>query len=139
MLLNLQGEILINPINQTPIAEKWKKYIQFKEDSNLWSFTKQQLLERINTLKSQGKSIIDSAMIIKRFLRELSVNDNFHQQFKAAFPQIDSKSLLGMQLYILLLEDDKQWTYIEPEDEETVFADANYIIEKDRINTEYIQ
>lgn len=128
MLLNLKGEILINPIDQTPINDNWKEYIKFSKNTHLWSFTKQELLERINAVKGQGRSIIESAIIIGRFLRELSVNDNFHQQFKVAFSQIDSKSLLGMQLYILLLEDDKKWTYLEPEEDDTVFTNANYVI-----------
>lgn len=90
-----------------------------------------ELYKTRTAVKGQGRSIIESAMIIGRFLRELSVNDNFHQQFKFVFPQIDSKSLLGMQLYIILLEDDKKWTYLEPEEDETVFANANYVIASD--------
>lgn len=128
MLLNLNGEVLINPINQTPMKDNWEEYVKFKNNTDLWRFTKQELLTRINTVKRQSKSIIYSAVLIGRFLRELSVNDNFHQQFKAAFPKLDSKSLLGMQLYILLHEDDNVWTFIEPEEEESIFTNANYII-----------
>ena len=128
MLLNLNGEILINPIDQTPIKEKWKEFIKFKNNTHLWNFTKQELLERIRARKRQSKSIINSAILFGRFLRELSVNENFNQQIKAAFLKLDSQSLLGMQLFILLHEDDKKWTLMMPEGAGALFANANYII-----------
>ena len=128
MLLNLNGEILINPIDQTPIKENWKEFIKFKNNTHLWNFTKQELLERIRARKRQSKSIINSAILIGRFLRELSVNENFNQQIKAAFLKLDSQSLLGMQLYILLHEDDKKWTLMKPEGDGALFANANYVI-----------
>ena len=128
MLLNLNGEILINPIDQTPIKDNWKEYIKFRKNTHLWNFTKQELLERIRARKRQSKSIINSAILIGRFLRELSVNENFNQQIKAAFLKLDSQSLLGMQLYILLHEDDKKWTLMMPEGAGALFANANYII-----------
>ena len=128
MLLNVNGEILINPIEQTPIKDNWKEYIKFRKNTHLWNFTKQELLQRIKARKRQSKSIIDSAVLIGRFLRELSVNENFNQQFKAAFLTLDSRSVLGMQLYILLHEDDKKWTFMKPEGQDAVLANANYII-----------
>lgn len=128
MLLNLNGEILINPIHQTPIKDNWKEYIKFRDNTHLWNFTKQELLNRISATKRQSRSIINTALLIGRFLRELSVNENFNQQIKAAFLDLDSKSLLAMQLYILLHEDDKKWTFMEPEGAEAAFANANYII-----------
>ena len=131
MLLDLNGQVLINPINQTDITDNWKEYINFKKNTHLSRFTKQELLQRVSAIKRQSKSIINSALLIGRFLRELSVNDNFHQQFKAAFPKLDSKSLLGMQLYILLLEDEAKWTFEKPEGAQPVFANANYIISEE--------
>lgn len=128
MLLDLNGNILNSPISQDPIRENWEEYIKFKKNTHLYNFTKEELLERINAIKRQGKSIIDSAILIGRFLRELSVNDNFYQQFKKALTKLDTKSVLGMQLYILLLEDDKKWTLQEPEKDRTKLASANYII-----------
>ena len=128
MLLNLNGEILINPIDQTPIKDNWKEYIKFKNNTQLWNFTKQELLERIRARKRKSKSIINSARLIGRFLSELSVNENFNQQLKAAVLTVDRYSLLGMQLYILLQEDDKKWTFIKPEGAGAIFANANYII-----------
>ncbi len=128
MLLDLNGQVLINPIDQTDITDNWKEYINFKKNTHLSRFTKQELLKRVGALKKQSKSIINSAILIGRFLRELSVNDNFHQQFKAAFPKLDSKSLLGMQLYILLLEDDAKWTFMKPKGVDEVFVNASYVI-----------
>ena len=128
MLLNLNGEVLINPIDQTPIKDNWKEYIKFRKNTRLWSFTKAELLERINLLKRESKSIIESAVLIGNFLRELSVNENFNQQFNVVFPNINRDSLLGMQLYMIMLEDEKKWTFVKPETEETIFVNANYII-----------
>lgn len=128
MLLNAKGEILINPIEQTPIKDNWKEYMKFRKNTQLWNFTKQELLDRIRARKRQSKTIIDSAHLIGRFLRELSVNDNFHQQFSTISIKLDSQSLLGMQLYILLHEDDKKWTFMMPEGAGVLFSNANYII-----------
>ena len=128
MLLDLNGQVLINPIDQTHITDKWKEYLKFKKNTHLSRFTKQELLQRVSAVKQQSISIINSALLIGRFLRDLSVNDNFNQQFKAAFPSLDSKSLLGMQLYILLLEDDTKWTFKKPNNTEAIFANANYVI-----------
>ena len=128
MLLNVNGEILINPIEQTPIKDNWKEYIKYRKNNHLWNFTKQELLNRINRSKKLSKSIIDSAHLIGRFLRELSVNDNFNQQFNASFLKLDSRSLLGMQLYMLLHEDDTKWTFMNTEGAGALFTNANYII-----------
>ena len=128
MLLNLKGEILMNPTDQTPITDDWKEYVRFRDNTHLWNFTKQELLDRINARKKQQKLFIDSALLIGGFLRELSVNENFNQQIKAALLKLDSQSLLGMQLHMLLLEDDKKWTFIKPEGAGAIFANANYII-----------
>lgn len=128
MLLNLNGEILKNPIEQTPIKENWKEYIKFRDNTQLWDFTKQELQDRIKASKRLSRSIIDSAILIGRFLREVSVNENFNQQFKAAFLKLDSQSILAMQLFILLLEDDKKWTLAVREGEDALFANAHYVI-----------
>ena len=128
MLLNLNGEILINPIDQTPLKDNWKEYMKFRNNAQLWNFTKQELLNRISARKRQSKSIIESAHLIGRLLGELSVNENFNQQLKASSLKLDSKSLLGMQLYILLHEDDTKWTFRKSEITGAVFANANYII-----------
>lgn len=128
MLLDINGEILTSPIEHTPIRKNWKEYIKFRKNTRLWSFTKAELLERINLLKRESKSIIESAVLIGNFLRELSVNENFNQQFNVVFPNINRDSLLGMQLYMIMLEDEKKWTFVKPETDETIFVNANYII-----------
>ena len=98
----------------------------------MWNFTKHELLKKIHRRKKLSRSIIDSARLIGRFLRELSVNDNFHQQFKSTLLKSDIKSdiksLLGMQLYILLHEDEKKWIFKKPDGQEFIFANANYVI-----------
>lgn len=128
MLVDLNGEILINPINQTPLTDNWKEYLKFRKNTHLSMFTKQELRERINDSKKQGRSIIDSATIIGRLVNELSVNENFNQQYKAVFPKLDRRSVLGMQLYLILHEDDKKWTFLKPKNSGAKFKKANYII-----------
>ena len=128
MLLDINGNVLSSPIEETPIKDIWEKYIIYTKNTCLFEFTKQELLKRIKVFKSKGISVLDSTIIIGCFLRELSVNDNFYQQFKAAFPKLNSSSVLGMQLYMLLHEDDKKWTFMKPEGLVDVFLDASYVI-----------
>lgn len=128
MLLDLNGNVLINPTDQNNISDNWKEYLRFSKNTHLWSFTKQELLNKVNSIKQQSRTIINSALLLGHFLRELSVNDNFHQQFKTAFPKLDSKSLLGMQLYMLLLKDDEKWIFMKPDESEAIFTNASYII-----------
>ena len=131
MLLDSKGKVLSNPLAQSPIKDIWKEYVEYKKNCHLLSYTKEELYERVNRIKRQGRSIIKSAILIKNFIRELSVNDNFNQQFEAAFPKIDRESVLGMQLYLLLHEDDKKWKFLKPESDDTIFLEANYIISTD--------
>ena len=128
MLLDINGNVLSSPIEETPIKDIWEKYIIYTKNTCLFEFTKQELLKRIKVFKSKGISVLDSTILIGCFLRELSVNDNFYQQFKAAFPKLNSSSVLGMQLYMLLHEDDKKWTFMKPEGLVDVFLDASYVI-----------
>ena len=130
MLLDINGNVLNNPINQTPITEKWGDYIVYTKNTYLCDFTKQELLKRISAKKRRGISIIHTTIIIGRFLRELSVNDNFYQYFKASFPKLDCSTVLGMQLYILLQEDSNKWTFLKPDNEATILKSASYIISK---------
>lgn len=78
MLLDLNGNVLINPIDQNDITDHWKEYIRFRKNTHLWSFTKQELLNKIRVIKQQSRTVINSALLLGHFLRELSVNDNFH-------------------------------------------------------------
>lgn len=132
MLLDINGNVLSSPIDQTPIRDNWDAYIIYTNNTHLCDFTKEELLKRVRATKNRGISVIDSAILIGRFLRELSVNDNFHQQFRAAFPTLDSRLVLGMQLYILLHEDDRKWTLMMPEGVVEAFINASYIISKER-------
>ena len=45
MLLDLNGQVLINPINQTDITDNWKEYINFKKNTQL-CFVNRTLSER---------------------------------------------------------------------------------------------
>ena len=128
MLLDINGEILTNPIEQAPIETNWEEYIKYRNNTQLWSFTKAELLRRINQMRRKSKSMINSAVLIGSFLRELSVNENFNQQFNVAFPNLNSDTVLGMQLFMILLEDENKWTFLKPERENTIFVNANYII-----------
>lgn len=131
MLLDSKGKVLSNPLAQSPITDIWKEYVEYKKSSYLLSYTKEELYKRINAIKKQGRSIIESAILIRGFLRELSVNENFNQQLETAFPKIDRGSVLGMQLYLLLHEDDKKWRFLEPESDDAIFLKASYIISTD--------
>lgn len=130
MLLDINGNILNSPINQTPITDNWSDYIVYTKNTYLCDFTKQELLKKRSDKKRRDISIIHTTIIIGRFLRELSVNDNFHQHFKASFPKLDCNTVLGMQLYILLQEDSNKWTFLKPDNDATIFKSASYIISR---------
>ena len=131
MLLDLNGNVLSNPIAQSPERDIWKEYVEYKENCHLLRYTKEELHKRIDAIKKQGRSIIKSAILIKDFIRELSVNENFNQQFESALPKLDRGSVLGMQLYLLLLEDDKKWIFMEPESDDTLYIESSYVISKE--------
>lgn len=131
MLLDINGKVLSSPIDQTPTRDNWDEYIIYTNNTHLCDFTKQELLRNINAIKRKGILVIDATILIGRFLRELGINDNFHQQFRSAFPTLDSRMVLAMQLYILLLEDDRKWTLIKPEDVRGAFLNATYVISKE--------
>lgn len=127
MLLDLNGEVIISPKDQTPIKENWEDYIKYTEHYRLYTFTKNELREKIKAIKKQGRSFIDSAILIGGFLRELSVNENFNQQFRAVCPNLNCIRILAIQLFILMLEDDDKWIFSKSERDGFVFTDANKI------------
>lgn len=128
MLIDINGNILSSPIDEAPNKDSLDEYIVYTKNTQLYNFTKDELLKRIRAIRKERILIINSAVLIEQFLRELSVNDNFNQQFKAAFLRIDRALVLAMQLYHLLHEDDEKWTFLEPETDETIFTKASYII-----------
>ena len=130
MLLDINGNVLSSPIDQTPMRDNWDEYIIYTNNTDLCDFTKEELHRKINAIKRKGISVIDATILIGRFLRELGINDNFHQHFKTAFPTLDSRLVLAMQLFILLHEDDRKWTFIMPEDVGEMFINASYVISK---------
>ena len=131
MLLDINGNVLSSPIDETPTRDNWDKYIIYTNNTHLCNFTKQELRRKIDAIKRKGISVIDATILIGRFLRELGINDNFHQHFKTAFPTLDSRLVLAMQLFILLHEDDRKWTFIMPEDVGKMFINASYVISKE--------
>ena len=53
MLLDLKGNVLINPIDQTHITDKWKEYLKFKKKPHLSRFPKQELLQRVSAVNNR--------------------------------------------------------------------------------------
>lgn len=128
MLLDVNGNILSSPIDEAPIRDSWDEYINFTKNTHLYNFTKEELRKRISAIKRERKSIINSTVLIGRFLNELSVNENFNQQFRSVFPRIDRGLVLAIQLFLLLHEDDDRWTFLKPETDEAILTKASYII-----------
>ena len=128
MLLDRNGNILSSPIDEAPIKDAWDEYINFTKNTHLYNFTKEELRKRIESIKKERKLTINSAVLIGRFLREISVNENFNQQFKAIFPRVDRGLVLAIQLFLLLHEDDEKWTFLKPETDEAALTKASYII-----------
>ena len=128
MLLDVNGNILSSPIDEAPIRDSWDEYINFTKNTHLYNFTKEELRKRISAVKNERKSIINTTVLIGRFLHELSVNENFNQQFRSVFPRIDRGLVLAIQLFLLLHEDDERWTFLKPETDEAILTKASYII-----------
>lgn len=128
MLLDVNGNILSSPIDEAPIRDSWDEYINFTKNTHLYNFTKEELRKRISAVKNERKSIINTTVLIGRFLHELSVNENFNQQFRSVFPRIDRGLVLAIQLFLLLHEDDEKWTFLKPETDEAILTKASYII-----------
>ncbi|MDR3539368.1 MAG: hypothetical protein P4L69_00130 [Desulfosporosinus sp.] len=113
--------------DRSKLYSYWNVFFVY-EKSSLVAITEKELKNEIASEKYKAKPFIDSQQIINIILTRLSKRHNFHDQFHEQFPGANEGSLLGMQLYTLILKDDKDWCYIVTQHPGHLFAHATYFI-----------
>lgn len=130
MLENLYGHPLTSPVEAPRRDDHWKLYIQYTQNEDLSTFTRDELRKQVEIIKKKepGQVVISSKILISNLLEDFKRRDAFFTQFETHFPGWDSGGILGMQLYMLLLEDDQDWIYEKTKDRFQVFPSSVYIL-----------
>lgn len=119
-------KFLTSPLEKTSIPIHWQQYILYTENEELYNFTKEALLEKIEIEKQKNDPHISSKILLADLLTEFGSKYQFHRLFNQSFPGFDSGAILGMQLYMLLLEDDMNWYYYKSKDPNHLYSSSNY-------------
>jgi len=127
-LINGKG---YSSFDRSELYSYWNGFFIY-ENSSLITITEKEFNEEIAVEKRKAKPFIDSQQIINIILMRLSRRQNFHELFHELFhdqlPEANEGSILGMQLYTLILKDDKDWCYFVPKHPGHLFAHATYFI-----------
>ena len=115
--------------DRSKLDSYWKKFFIY-ENSSLAVLTEKVLKEEIGLEKFRAKTVIDSQQVINIILARLSKRHNFHRQYFEQFSEENESSVLGMQLYTLVLKDDKDWCYLVTKHPSHLFAHPTYFIPK---------
>ena len=121
-------KFLTSPLERTTIPIHWQQYNLYIANEELSNFTKEALEKKIEIEKQKARPYIKSNILIANLLTEFGSKYQFHRLFKESFPGFDSGAILGMQLYMLLLEDDKNWYYNKSKDSNHLYASSEYFI-----------
>lgn len=113
--------------DRSKLYSYWNEFFVY-ENSSLVAITEKELKEEIASEKFKAKPFIESQQLINIILTRLSKRHNFHHQFQAQFPEANAVSVLGMQLYTLVLKDDRDWYYFVTKNPGHLFAHATYFI-----------
>ncbi|MDR3542085.1 MAG: hypothetical protein P4L69_14115 [Desulfosporosinus sp.] len=113
--------------DRSKLESYWEVFFVY-ENSFLASITERVLKEELGLEKCKIKPFIDSQQIINIILTRLSKKHSFYSQFHEQFPDENEASVLGMQLYTLVLKDDKDWCYLVTKHPSHLFAHAIYFI-----------
>jgi hypothetical protein len=138
MITDINFKNVQKALNKKTLADYWNYYFAYQnKGGTLHSITENELKKQIKLAKQNGSLFIDSQIVISKILTELGQKHNFHRQFNEIFPGISKEQVLGMQLYTLMLTDDKIWIYYEIQHLEHKFLHATYHIPKTQ-TAEYI-
>ncbi|MDR3583793.1 MAG: hypothetical protein P4L59_00530 [Desulfosporosinus sp.] len=113
--------------DRSKLYSYWNEFFVY-ENSSLAAITEKELKDEIASQKYKSKPFIDSQQIINIILTRLSKRHKFHEHFHEQFPGANGSSILGMQLYTLILKDDKDWCYFITKHPGHLFAHATYFI-----------
>lgn len=130
MLQDINGKTLSNPFGKSHIDAHWYDYERYEKEVSLSDFTKTKLLELINIKKMETTPFIDSGVLISELLTEFGKTHKFHRKFNEKFSDLTSGSVLGMQLYLLLIDDSEQWIFHKSKKEDHLYSNSTYFISK---------
>lgn len=130
MLENLNGKSLNSPVEARQRESHWNLYIQYSQNEELSSFTKVELKKQVEIEKKKNQVVISSKILLSNLLEDFKKRNVFFSQFETHFKGWDSGGILGMQLYIVLLEDDLHWIYEKTKDRFQVFPSSIYFLKE---------
>jgi len=130
VLQDINGKILSSPLGKSHIEQHWKNYERYEKEKILSDLTKKRLTELIEIKKTETNPFIDSAVLISELFTEFGAKHQFHRKFNEIFPDLTSGSVLGMQLYILLIEDSVQWIFHKSKKADHLYSSSTYFISK---------
>lgn len=96
----------------------WQNFFIY-EKHPLAKLTERKIKKNItNSLASKRGPFISSQILIKEVLNQFGATSDFHRQFNDNFPRLEARSILGMQLYMILLKSNDDWGYekVNPHD-----------------------
>lgn len=115
--------------DRSKLDSYWNVFFAYENsNSSLVAITEKEINQEIALEKFKDKPFIDSQQVINIMITRLSTRHNFHHQFHEQFPEANPGSVLGMQLYTLILKDDKDWCYFVTKHPSHLFAHATYFI-----------
>lgn len=130
MLQDINGKTLSNPLGKPHIESHWKDYEQYEKVKELFDLTNDELAKLIKIKKAEASPFIDSAVLISELLTELGKTYQFHRKFNEIFPHLTSGSVLGMQLYLLLIDDSAKWIFHKSKKADHLYSSSLYFISK---------
>lgn len=126
MIQAFDTHLIISELDRTKLPTYWNGYLQYEEDEELSTLTKNALIEEIEKEKSKEKPFIDSQIVIKKLLVEFGKRHSFHRQFREKKPISDIGQVLGMQLYHIMIQDNEIWKYHKSQKSGHLFTYSAY-------------
>lgn len=125
MITNIDGAEPIKELD-SKLPDYWNYYFDYKNDTELYEITKNELLKEVEKIKSSTKHYIDSKILVSNVLNKLGQTHTFHRQFNERFPNSHKEQVLGMQLYVIMIEEPDIWTYYETKHAGHLYSNATY-------------
>lgn len=120
---------VITVLNKKTLAEYWNNYFAYQnKGAKLYLLTEKELKEEIEKYTIKQDYFIDSQVVISNILGRLSSKHNFHRQFSELFSEMHREQVLGMQLYSIMVCDNRIWVYSETQNSGHKFPHATYFI-----------
>jgi hypothetical protein len=122
----------ITQLDRSNLPSYWADYFEYEKDSTLYDLTKSELVGAVEIARNKIKQFIDSQQVINKILTECGSKHNFHRQFNERHKGLNAGTVLGMQLYHIMIEDSDVWMYYETQHPGHLFPHATYFIVKEK-------